>query len=106
MAVCQEYYSKNQANIDQLKSCIAQNIRERQLLPNPDTIVINERHKVIFEQVQKLLHSAYNAFDQLKSYELCASDLRQALETLGQITGKYDNEEMLGKIFSQFCIGK
>ena len=98
--------AKNSTHIEALKSLISQNIRERNLLPDADTIVINERHKIIFEQVKEFLLSARNIFQLNQSFELCASDLRQALETLGQITGKYDNEAMLDKIFSQFCIGK
>jgi len=37
---------------------------------------------------------------------LIASDLRAALNALGEITGRIDNERMLDRLFATFCIGK
>ncbi|MDR1907014.1 MAG: tRNA uridine-5-carboxymethylaminomethyl(34) synthesis GTPase MnmE [Puniceicoccales bacterium] len=92
--------------IDILKSAIADKIRENMLVPQEVTVAINERHREIFQTVHDLIFSAKNILSSQQSCELCASDLRLALETLGYITGKYNTEEMLGKIFNQFCIGK
>jgi len=41
-----------------------------------------------------------------KNPELLASELRQALDMLGRITGTISPDEVLGRIFSTFCIGK
>ena len=41
-----------------------------------------------------------------KAGELFAEELRIASEALGEITGKLSSDELLGKIFSEFCIGK
>jgi tRNA modification GTPase len=38
--------------------------------------------------------------------ELLASDVRGALESLGEVLGKYDPERMLDRLFATFCIGK
>jgi tRNA modification GTPase len=38
--------------------------------------------------------------------ELVASDLHAAIEAMGAITGKIDNESVLDRLFNQFCIGK
>ena len=38
--------------------------------------------------------------------ELVASDLRDAVESIGKVVGKVDNERMLDSLFKQFCIGK
>jgi tRNA modification GTPase len=92
--------------MDALKSIIVKSIHENMLLPQDTTIVINERHREIFQSVRDLIFSAKNILQNQQFYELCPSDLRLALETLGYITGKYNTEEMLAKIFSQFCIGK
>ena len=46
---------------------------------------------------------------QLREYaapELLAEDLRQAQQALGEITGKFSSDDLLGEIFSSFCIGK
>jgi tRNA modification GTPase len=93
--------------IDILKSTIADKIRERTLLPRDTAIAINERHREIFQTVHDSISSAKNILNSgQRSCELCASDLRFALETLGYITGRYHTETMLGKIFNQFCVGK
>ena len=38
--------------------------------------------------------------------ELLAEDLRQAQQSLGEITGEFSSDDLLGRIFSSFCIGK
>ncbi|HIG89805.1 MAG TPA: tRNA uridine-5-carboxymethylaminomethyl(34) synthesis GTPase MnmE, partial [Flavobacteriaceae bacterium] len=40
------------------------------------------------------------------SGDLLAIDIRQALQYLGELTGEVTNDEVLGNIFSKFCIGK
>jgi tRNA modification GTPase len=46
------------------------------------------------------------AIDALSQLEFCAEELRLAQVALGSITGEVFADELLGKIFSQFCIGK
>lgn len=41
-----------------------------------------------------------------KAGELVAEDLRDAQEALSEITGSFSSDDLLGKIFSSFCIGK
>jgi tRNA modification GTPase len=98
--------AKRGTGLDTLKTAIANKIRECTLLSEDVAVAINERHCEIFRDVHHLISSAKNTLESQRSCELCASDLRLALETLGHITGKYDTEELLDKIFSQFCIGK
>ncbi len=38
--------------------------------------------------------------------DLLSIDLRKAIDSIGEITGQITNDEMLGNIFSNFCIGK
>ena len=51
------------------------------------------------------LDAAYDRLDQ-GAGELAAEELRLAQRTLGEITGEFSNEDLLGRIFSSFCIGK
>lgn len=62
-------------------------------------------HQRQYDLLLKSLQSMQQ-FDQLNSIELKAENLRHALIDLGRLTGKVDIEEILGKIFSSFCIGK
>jgi len=60
-------------------------------------------------QLQKTLESVKIAEDNFLNHhagELVAEDLRQAQEYLSQITGEFSSDDLLGEIFSSFCIGK
>ena len=48
---------------------------------------------------------AKNAMNKNMS-ELIAADLRDSIDYIGQVVGKVDNEQMLDRLFKQFCIGK
>jgi tRNA modification GTPase len=69
-------------------------------------IVTNARH---FEALQR----SYDAITRVKvgletqiPGDLLAMDIRETLEFLGEITGSVSNDELLGNIFANFCIGK
>jgi tRNA modification GTPase len=62
-----------------------------------------ERHIVCLKHA---LSNVRAACDELQRLELCAEDLRLAQQALGQITGEYSADDLLGEIFSRFCIGK
>jgi tRNA modification GTPase len=74
-------------------------------LSGGDALITRERHRVALEEVtvalsraEAMLHAGHD--------ELAAEDLRLALRGLGRITGQVDVEEVLDRIFGQFCIGK
>ena len=70
-------------------------------------IVLSEsRHKLAFEKAVENLKSFLNAIHNGESPEFLALDLRAALDSLGEITGEVTTEDILGRIFSKFCIGK
>ena len=52
------------------------------------------------------LNQAYSVFTETGSGELMAEDLRLAQNHLGEITGEFTSEDLLGAIFSRFCVGK
>ena len=69
-------------------------------------VVMNKRHRQHLQDAQTALARARNAYQQGVSSDLLTLDLREALHALGAITGEVTNEDVLGQIFSQFCIGK
>ena len=71
-----------------------------------NVIITNQRH---FDALQKSLQSVLQVEHAVSSgihTELLAYELRNALEQLGEISGEFTNDEVLGNIFSKFCIGK
>ena len=61
------------------------------------------------QALQQADHSLTNGYQQLvhnRAGELLAEDLRQAQQALGEITGEFSADDLLGRIFSSFCIGK
>ncbi len=71
-----------------------------------DRIAINARHAASLEVASAALKSAQAKLSTSEAAELLASDLRAALDAIGAITGRIDNERMLDRLFSTFCIGK
>lgn len=70
------------------------------------TMISNIRHKMSLEKTALLLSQAKDGIENGLSPELPALDVREALDTLGEIVGKTVNEEILDRIFAAFCIGK
>jgi len=64
------------------------------------------RHVLALEQVAAHLDSAADVLQATRAGELAAEELRQAQYALGEITGTYSSDDLLGAIFSSFCIGK
>lgn len=70
-------------------------------------VAINARHQASLNLAQTNLIAALELLTETNSDpELAAIDIREALDALGEIPGKVDTEDLLGVIFSQFCIGK
>ncbi|TAE76297.1 MAG: tRNA uridine-5-carboxymethylaminomethyl(34) synthesis GTPase MnmE [Verrucomicrobia bacterium] len=69
-------------------------------------VAINTRHRDCLKRADDALREALNLLSQGAAPELAALEMRSALESLGEICGKVDTEEILGAIFSRFCIGK
>ena len=101
--------AKTGEGIDLLRNAIIEVLEPAELAGSQRTI-LNQRHREILSDVDITLANArLMASDTLsanKHPELLAAELRRALDLLGQITGTISPDEVLGRIFSQFCIGK
>ena len=67
---------------------------------------INARHKTLLESAAASLRAAAELVQTNAPPELAAVELRSSLDALGRIVGATDTEDILGEIFSRFCIGK
>ena len=72
----------------------------------PPAAAINARHQNCLERVRESLGRALADQEKGMPPEIVASSAREALEAIGEITGATHPEEILGEIFSRFCIGK
>ena len=75
-------------------------------LRNNETIVTNTRHYDSLLKALEEIHKVQHGIDTNLSSDLMAIDIRQALYYFGEITGEISNDELLGNIFANFCIGK
>ena len=71
-----------------------------------EAVAVNARHAHALETARSALKRAREKLIAQGPVELLASDLRSALASYGEITGKVDNERMLDQLFATFCIGK
>ena len=70
-------------------------------------VAINARHQGCLERARRALGAAIELLQPGRTdSELAALDLREALDALGEVVGRIDTEDLLGVIFSSFCIGK
>jgi tRNA modification GTPase len=72
----------------------------------PEGAMINSRHEEALRRAKTAISNTIDAFEQGRSIELAAMDLRIAVNAIGEIVGKTTTEDLLDSIFSQFCIGK
>ena len=96
--------AKMNSNIDVLIELLTDHFK---LNPTQDqSIVTNSRHYGSLYAAQKEVIAIQNGLSNGLSGDLLSIDLRQALFHLGEITGEVTNDELLGNIFKNFCIGK
>ena len=69
-------------------------------------VAINARHKHCLGEARAYLDAACAQLKQGASPEFAGLEIRSALDSIGEVVGKADVEEILGAIFSSFCIGK
>lgn len=71
-----------------------------------NTVVTNARHHENLVKVANALQLTIDALDKNLSNDFLAMEVRQALHYLGELTGTITTDDLLGNIFSKFCIGK
>ncbi len=97
--------AKEKTNLEILKNELSDYVESLKSEEN-NVVVTNQRH---YKALQKSLDSVNRVEEAVKSNihtELLAYELRNALDHLGEISGEFTSDEVLGNIFSKFCIGK
>ncbi len=97
--------AKNKLGVDELKNQLLSLVNTG-ALRNNETIVTNTRHyDALLKALDEIQKVQYGIETNLPS-DLMAIDIREALYQFGLITGQVSNDELLGNIFANFCIGK
>ena len=97
--------AKNKLNIDNLKDEIISYVNNLTSQIDNSTIS-NSRHYDLLNKTYEEIHKVKISISKNISSDLLAIDIKQAIYFLGELTGEISNDEVLGNIFSKFCIGK
>ncbi len=97
--------AKQKTGIDELKNTLLSFVNTG-ALRNNETIVTNSRHYDSLLKALEEIQKVKWGLDAGISSDLMAIDIRSALYFFGEITGEVTNDELLGNIFANFCIGK
>jgi len=93
--------------IDDLKKTIYTSLVQRDVRATPEHLIVaNIRHKTALTQIKDNLSNAKKGMEEGMSVEFIAFEIRSALEVLGELVGETTSEDVLNRIFEQFCIGK
>lgn len=95
----------NQQNLDILKDNVVRTVHLDEF-KSADVVLTNIRHHDNLVKTKEALEAVLRGIDNNITGDFLAEDIRMALHYLGEITGEITNDDLLGNIFSKFCIGK
>ncbi len=95
---------KNSQGIEALEEKLLGLVKKEQV--KNEVMVTNLRHFEALTHARTALEAVIQSMEFGRSGELLAFDIRKALHHLGEITGEISSDDLLGNIFSKFCIGK
>jgi tRNA modification GTPase len=96
--------ARERRNIPDVKAALLNAVKKD--ISGEQTIVANIRHYEALRNAYQSLASVLIGIDASITTDLIALELKRALTYLGEISGEVTNDEILGNIFSKFCIGK
>ncbi|MDE0506292.1 MAG: tRNA uridine-5-carboxymethylaminomethyl(34) synthesis GTPase MnmE, partial [Candidatus Poribacteria bacterium] len=94
------------SGIEELKSAVLRHVIGGECVLANSPIVTNVRHDDALRRAQSSVSHAIESLDAKMPPEFTAVDLRNSLDAIGEIVGNTTSEDILDRIFSQFCIGK
>lgn len=92
--------------VEPLRKIIRDSVVGKDQRLSGEAVVTNLRHKTALEESKNELNDFMEAVHQKLPLEILALHLRASLDFLGQITGVVTTEDILDRVFSEFCIGK
>lgn len=99
--------AKENKGIDEMEDEIYRYVIAGQVEDSSQKIVItNVRHRSALEKTKQAVENIFETLDMGLPMDLIAVDLKEALDSLSEVTGEISNEDLLDHIFSNFCVGK
>ncbi len=98
--------AKTGLGIERVKSALRAQLMSRGFEATEGVMVTNVRHRDALRRAGESLGQALESVQCGMAGELVSIDVRAAADALGEITGAITTDEILGRIFSEFCIGK
>ncbi|MEM6723049.1 MAG: tRNA uridine-5-carboxymethylaminomethyl(34) synthesis GTPase MnmE [Bacteroidota bacterium] len=97
--------AKEGIHVNQVKEALYKAVVNHEMALD-QTVVANVRHYDALQSAERSLATVLHSLEGGISGDLVAMDIRHALRFLGEITGEISTDDLLGNIFSRFCIGK
>ena len=100
-----EISTKTGENVASLKQCIKEMFFKGEV-NSEEIIITNTRHKEALLRTKENIENAIEILENVSAIDLASIDIRNAWTNLGKITGSTLEEDIIDKIFSEFCLGK
>ncbi len=101
-----EFSCRTKKGLEKLKEEIISRLTQSMPDLTERLVVTSERHKKKLDTALKAFRVVKRLIEKDESFELVSFELRQGINAIDEITGRIYNDEILDRIFSQFCIGK
>lgn len=98
--------AKNNKGMDMLYTEIEKMFNLDKIELNDEIVITNERHKMQIVKAKENISNAIKSMKEKMPDDISAIYIKEALENLGEITGKNVTEDIINKIFKRFCLGK
>ncbi|MEI7011202.1 tRNA uridine-5-carboxymethylaminomethyl(34) synthesis GTPase MnmE [Leptospira licerasiae] len=99
-----EVSCKSRQGLDTLVSEISTKLQG--LESSEDYVLLEERNRFHFSSITRSLENCLTLMEESAPAEIYIKEIDSALEQIGEVNGRVDTEEILGRIFSKFCVGK
>lgn len=102
-----EISAKDNIGIEDMEERIYSYIVEKNVEDSSEKLIItNIRHKAALEKTKDAIRNIFETIDAGMPMDLISVDLKEALDSLSEITGEISSEDILDHVFGNFCVGK
>ncbi|MCJ8341594.1 MAG: tRNA uridine-5-carboxymethylaminomethyl(34) synthesis GTPase MnmE [Cetobacterium sp.] len=99
--------AKEKLGIDDMEDEIYRYVISGQVEDSSEKLIItNVRHRSALEKTKDAVNNIFDTINMGLPMDLIAVDLKEAMDSLSEVTGEISNEDLLDHIFSNFCVGK